>query len=125
MICYNPLAGGLLSGKHRFAEPAQTDTRFGEGGGAQALYKDRYWHEREFLAVEGFVQLARDANIAPVQLAIAWVLAQPGVTSAILGASRPEQLGDALAAPALTLSSELLRQLDNLSHEFRMGDASR
>jgi aryl-alcohol dehydrogenase (NADP+) len=125
MICYNPLAGGLLSGKHRFAEPAQADTRFGEGGGAQALYKERYWHEREFFAVEGFLQLARDANIAPVQLAIAWVLAQPGVTSAILGASRPEQLGDALAAPALTLSSELLRQLDALSHEFRMGDASR
>lgn len=124
LICYNPLAGGLLSGKHRFAEPAQADSRFGAIGGA-GLYKDRYWHEREFIAVEAFLKLAREAGTAPVQLAIAWVLAQPAVTSAILGASRPQQLDDALKAPQLELPPALLSQLSELSHEFRMGDASR
>lgn len=124
MICYNPLAGGLLSGKHRFAEPAAADSRFGAMGGAD-LYKDRYWHEREFIAVEAFVKLAGEAGLAPVQLAIVWVLAQAAVTSVMLGASRPQQLVDALAAPRLELSPGLLAQLDALSHEFRMGDASR
>jgi len=124
MICYNPLAGGLLSGKHRFAQEAEADSRFGTIKGA-AMYKERYWHEREFVAVEAFVKLAQGAGTPPVQLAVAWVLAQPGVTSAILGASRVEQLSDVLAAPQIRISPELMTQLNDLSHEFRMGDASR
>ena len=122
-ICYNPLAGGLLSGKHRF--DAQPDSgRFGAGTAAD-MYKDRYWHEREFIAVSAFVKLAAPAGIAPVQLAVAWVLAQPGVTSAILGASRTDQLAPALACADLRIPPDLLTQLDELSFEFRMGDASR
>lgn len=124
MICYNPLAGGLLSGKHRFAAEPEADSRFGAIKGA-AMYKERYWHEREFVAVEAFVKLAQQAGIPPVQLAVAWVLARPAVTSAIMGASRVEQLSDVLAAPLTQISTDLMTQLDDLSHEFRMGDASR
>ena len=124
MICYNPLAGGLLSGKHRFAQVPEADSRFGAINGA-AMYRDRYWHEREFVAVEAFVKLAQGAGIPPVQLAVAWVLARPGVTSAIMGASRVEQLTDVLAASQTEISPGLMAQLDDLSHEFRMGDANR
>lgn len=124
MICFNPLAGGLLSGKHRFATQPDAQSRFGAIRGA-AMYRDRYWHAREFDAVEAFTRLAAEVGIAPVRLAVAWVLAKPGVTSAILGASRDEQLGEVLAAAQSRLEPQLLARLDDLSHEFRMGDASR
>ncbi len=124
MICYNPLAGGLLSGKHRFTAQPDADTRFGSGKSAD-MYKDRYWHEREFLAVSQFVELAAQAGMAPVRLAVAWVLAQPAVTSAILGASRVQQLPEVLSATEAALDADLLARLNDLSLEFRMGDASR
>ena len=123
-LCYNPLAGGLLSGKHRFDAQAEANSRFGAIKGAE-LYKDRYWHEREFAAVGAFIQLAAQAGIAPVPLAIAWVLAQPVVTSAILGASRPDQVQAALPAADTVVPAEVLSRLNELSHEVRMGDASR
>lgn len=124
MICYNPLAGGLLTGKHRFDAQPEAGGRFGAGSGA-AMYKDRYWHEREFVAVSAFVDLAAQAGIEPVRLAVAWVLARPGVTAAILGASGAAQLAPALAAAGTQLPPDLLARLDELSFEFRMGDASR
>ena len=124
MFCYNPLAGGLLSGKHRFDAQPDADSRFGSGKAA-AMYQDRYWHEREFIAVTAFVELAAQAGIQPVRLAVAWVLAQPGVTAAILGASRADQLAEVLDAAEMEIPPDLLTRLDELSFEFRMGDASR
>jgi len=124
VICFNPLAGGLLSGKHRFDAPASSQTRFGAIAGAD-LYRDRYWHEREFHAVTQFMRVAAEAGMPPVRLAIAWVLAKAGVTSAILGASSALQLDDALASVEAPLDTALVDRLDTLSHEFRMGDASR
>ena len=124
VVCYNPLAGGLLSGKHSPTAAPDANTRFGSGKGA-AMYQDRYWHEREFVAVAEFLKLAAEAGIAPVQLAVAWVLAQPAVTSVIIGASRVTQLPEVLQAPAVTLDAGLLARLAALSHEFRRGDAIR
>ena len=124
MLCYNPLAGGLLTGKHLDLSKPDASGRFGAGGAA-AMYKDRYWHEREFDAVATFVALAKEAGIAPARLAIAWVLAQAGVTCAIVGASRRGQLEDSLAAAQTPLDAGLLARLDQLTREFRMGDAPR
>ena len=124
MICYNPLAGGLLSGKHNITTPPDANSRFGSGKGA-ALYKDRYWHEREFLAVSKFLDLAAQAGMEPVRLAVAWVLSQPAVTSVIIGASRVEQLPNVLWATEAVLDADLLARLNDFSLEFRMGDASR
>lgn len=124
VICYNPLAGGLLSGKHNITMQPDANTRFGSGKGAD-MYKDRYWHEREFLAVSKFLDFAAQAGMEPVQLAVAWVLSQPAVTSVIIGASRVEQLPDVLCATDPTLNADLLTRLNDLSLEFRMGDASR
>lgn len=123
-LCYNPLAGGLLTGKHAGAAAPDAQSRFGVGKSA-AMYQDRYWHEREFQAVAEFLAVARDAGLAPATLAVAWVLAQPGVTCAILGASRVEQLPDALAADAVDLDAAILARLDGISREFRIGDAKR
>lgn len=122
-LCYNPLAGGLLTGKHRMEAP-QESSRYTVGKAA-AMYRDRYWHEQEFEAVKAILPLAQEAGIAPVRLAVAWVLAQPGVTCAIVGASRAEQLADSLASVQTKLDPALLAKLDELTRVFRMGDASR
>ncbi|MDH3320522.1 MAG: aldo/keto reductase [Betaproteobacteria bacterium] len=123
VIPYNPLAGGLLTGKHqRGAPPA--GTRFTLGNAAKT-YTERYWQEREFDTVAAFVKLAKDAGLDPATLAVAWVLAHPAVTSPLVGASKPEQLNASVAAADLKLDPALKAKLDELSHEYRMGDAAR
>jgi aryl-alcohol dehydrogenase-like predicted oxidoreductase len=124
LITYNPLAGGMLSGKHGRGRPPAEGTRFTIPG-AGAMYQERYWHEREFDAVDAFHQIAKDAGLKPATLAVAWVLHQPAVTAPIIGASRPEQLDDTLAAAEVKLDDDLISKLDELTHEFRRGDAAR
>jgi aryl-alcohol dehydrogenase-like predicted oxidoreductase len=123
VIPYNPLAGGMLTGKHkRSAAPAEG--RFTIGAGAKT-YTDRYWHDREFDTVDAFVEMAGEAGVEPATLAVAWVIANPVITAPIIGASKPEQLDASLAAAELKLDPALKAKLDELTHEFRMGDAPR
>jgi len=122
VIPYNPIAGGLLTGKHdRQHAP---DGRFTLGTAGQ-LYRDRYWHEREFDTVEQLRPLASEAGVSLATLAVQWLLANPVVTSAIVGASRPEQLADSLAAAETPLDPELKIRLDELTAVYRQGDAAR
>jgi aryl-alcohol dehydrogenase (NADP+) len=123
-LCYNPLAGGLLTGKHKDLSAIDADSRFGAGKAAK-MYQDRYWHEREFEAVARFIAIAQEAGIAPVRLAIAWVLAQRGVTCAIIGASKASQLPDAFASAETKIPADVMTKLDEMSREFRMGDSQR
>jgi 1-deoxyxylulose-5-phosphate synthase len=124
VISYNPIAGGLLSGKHsRTGQPAE-GTRFTLGS-AGKMYQDRYWHDREFDTVEVLRQLAKEAGVSLVTLSVAWVLANKAITAPIIGASHPEQLNSSLAAAEFTLSQDLKRQLDECTREYRMGDAPR
>jgi aryl-alcohol dehydrogenase (NADP+) len=122
VIPYNPIAGGLLSGKHSRTAPPPEGTRFTLGSAATA-YQDRYWHDREFDTVEALRQLAEKAGVSLVTLSIAWVLASKAITAPIIGASRPEQLDASLAAAEFMLDDDLKRQLDELTHQYRMGDA--
>ena len=124
VIPYNPLAGGMLSGKHARGQPPAEGTRFTISN-AGAMYQERYWHQREFDAVDAFRQIANRAGLKPATLAVAWVLAQPAVTAPILGASRPDQLDDTLAAVDVKLDDDLLHEVDELTREFRRGDAAR
>ena len=124
VIPYNPIAGGLLSGKHSRTAPPPEGTRFTLGTAAKN-YQDRYWHDREFETVDALRQLADKAGVSLVTLAVAWVLANPAITAPIIGASRPDQLEASLAAAELNLDDDLKRQLDELTHEYRMGDAPR
>jgi 1-deoxyxylulose-5-phosphate synthase len=124
VIPYNPIAGGLLSGKHSRANPPPESTRFTLGT-AGKMYQDRYWHDREFDTVEALHGLADEAGVRLVTLAVAWVLANPAVTAPIIGASRPEQLGASLAAAGFTIDDELKRRLDEYTCDYRLGDAPR
>jgi aryl-alcohol dehydrogenase (NADP+) len=69
--------------------------------------------------------LAKEAGTELTTLAIAWVLANSGITSAIIGASKPEQLKASVAAAEFKLDPSLKAKLDEVTHEFRMGDAVR
>jgi aryl-alcohol dehydrogenase-like predicted oxidoreductase len=124
VLPYNPLAGGLLSGKHDRKRPPPEGTRFTIGT-ASSMYQDRYWHEREFDTVSALAEIAKETGTSLVTLAVAWVLANPAVTSPIIGASRPEQLAASVAAVDFELAAEVKQRLDELTADYRMGDAAR
>ncbi len=92
-VVYNPLAGGLLSGKHTRDAPLG-GTRFSESG----MYRDRYWHDENFDAVERLAEAARAEGRSLVSLSLGWVLHHTPADCAILGASRLEQLEENLRA---------------------------
>ena len=123
VIPYNPLAGGFLTGKHRPGSPTDGG-RFTLGAAAER-YQERYWHDRMFATVEELRTLAAEAGMTMAQLAVAWVLANPVITSPIIGASRPEQLADAVAAVSSPLDPALVERLDALTREYRFGDNAR
>ena len=124
VISYNPIAGGLLSGKHNASAPPPEGSRFTLGWAGEA-YQDRYWHEREFETVEALRKLADQAGVSLVTLSVAWVLANKAITAPIIGASRPDQLDASVAAAEYKLDPDLKRQMDELTHGYRMGDAPR
>jgi aryl-alcohol dehydrogenase (NADP+) len=115
VIVFNPLAGGMLTGKHRPGAEPDPGSRFGERLGSTATaYRRRYWQQESLEAVAGLRTHfeGRGQNLA--SLAVAWVLAQPGISAAIVGASRPEQLDATLAASGLSLDAEARAALDEL-----------
>jgi 1-deoxyxylulose-5-phosphate synthase len=121
VIPYNPIAGGLLSGKHRPDAGPLPGTRFTHPT-AGARYRERYWQERELETVEALRPLAAEAGMSMTQMAVAWVLENPVVTAPIIGASRPAQLDDSLAAADKGLDRGLKTRLDELTLEYRLGD---
>ena len=123
VIPYNPLAGGFLTGKHRPGAPTE-GTRFTLGTAAQN-YQQRYWNERDFATVEALRKVAAEAGISLAQLAVAWCLAQPSITSPIIGASRPDQLAEPVAALDRRLDTDVLEQLDELTTDYRHHPAQR
>lgn len=125
VIPYNPLAGGLLTGKHRPDSQPPEGTRFALGTAA-SNYQARYWHDREFASVEAIRAIATEAGMTMATLAVRWVLSNPAVTAPIIGASRTEQLADSLAAAeAGPLAPDLMAQLGELSRSWRAVDAER
>lgn len=125
VIPYNPLAGGLLTGKHNAKAPPPEGSRF-QLGTAGARYQERYWHAREFETIDAVRKVAAEAGMSMVAMSIRWVMSNPAITAPIIGASKPEQLVDTLAAAAEgPLPGDLKRKLDELTREWRAVDAER
>lgn len=97
VIAYNPLAGGFLTGKYQSLEAPPPGTRFTLGKTGD-LYRQRYWHQAQLEAVARLRHFFEPRGKSLIRVAVAWVLQQSGVTSAIVGASRPDQLDESLAA---------------------------
>ena len=121
VIPYNPLAGGLLTGKHSREAPLD-GTRFTLEGGQGQRYMDRYWANISHETVDLIRPVAEQAGVSLAQLSIGWVLANPTVTSPIIGATNPQQLDDAIRAVQNPLDEETISNLNEITYEFRRGD---
>jgi 1-deoxyxylulose-5-phosphate synthase len=125
VIPYNPLAGGLLTGKHDRKAPPPAGTRFALGTAARR-YQERYWNEREFETIEALRPVAAEGGMTMATLALRWVQSNTAITAPIVGASCPEQLADSLAAAEKgPLPVDLKARLDDLTHGWRAVDAER
>jgi aryl-alcohol dehydrogenase-like predicted oxidoreductase len=125
VIPYNPLAGGLLTGKHNRGSSPPQGTRFTLGTAAKR-YQARYWNEREFETIEALRALGNEAGMSMATMAISWIVSNSAITAPIIGASRPEQLADSLAAAEQgPLPSDLKARLDELTLGWRAVDAAR
>jgi 1-deoxyxylulose-5-phosphate synthase len=114
-IVYNPLAGGLLTGKHAPGAAPAADSRFGDRMGETAdTYRRRYWQEEALAAVAELKVFFERRGKALATVAVAWVLQQPGVSAAIVGASKPEQLEATLGAGEMTFDDEERAALDEV-----------
>jgi aryl-alcohol dehydrogenase-like predicted oxidoreductase len=102
VIPYNPLAGGVLTGKYKRGKPLPENTRLSDSEG----YRDRYHTEQTFDIVERFVAAAHARDLTPAQLALAWVMAEPRITSPIIGARTLDQLNDTLGRIDTVLTPE-------------------
>jgi aryl-alcohol dehydrogenase-like predicted oxidoreductase len=111
VVVYNPIAGGLLSGKYGAGDRPRAGTRFTLGAAGE-MYRQRYWDDVQLGLVESLGKQAEARGVELASVAVAWTLAQPGITSAIVGASRPEQLDATLAGAGLELDEELTRSCD-------------
>ena len=125
VIPYNPMAGGMLTGKYRLDQKPNEGRFTAQLGNAGAMYAERYWHEREFATIEKLQAIAAEAGHSLAQTSIAWVMANPVISSAIVGASRASQLTETLAAADVVLDPAIKQKLDDVTVEYRWGDAAR
>ena len=116
VIVWSPLGGGLLTGKHSKAKAAD-DSRFGKvnEGDIWELLKRSLFTDRNFEIVDKVGEIAASLGTTHTAVAVAWTLAQDGVTSAIIGPRTVEQLEDNLTAGELALSDAVLKDLDRTS----------
>lgn len=116
VIPYSPLAAGFLTGKYRRGGERVQSAR---AGAASQYFTDEGWAVLDLV-----VQVAAAHATTPAAVALAWQLAQPGVTAPIVGANSPAQLAEQLPALTLSLGEEELAQLDEVSQPFRRSGQS-
>jgi aryl-alcohol dehydrogenase-like predicted oxidoreductase len=109
-IVWSPLAEGVLSGKYKPGEPVPSDSR--AASDAMSTFIKSRLTDTTLAAVQRLVPIAADAGMSLVELALAWTLRRPELASAIIGASRPEQVHANAAASGKVLSPDVLAAVD-------------
>jgi aryl-alcohol dehydrogenase-like predicted oxidoreductase len=110
-IVWSPIAQGVLSGKYPPGQAPPAGTRASSEGEAADMIS-RWMRDDVLTAVQGLVPIARDLGLTPAQLAVAWVLANPNVSAAIVGASRPEQIAENVKSSGVALTPDVLDAID-------------
>jgi len=111
-IVWSPLAQGVLTGKYRPGAELPEGTRATEEGGRHFIS----WLLRDevLVPVERFCELARESGLSPAEVAIAWVLRNDNVSSAIIGASRPEQVLQNVRGADVKLDDDFVAKIDEV-----------
>ena len=109
-ICWSPLAQGILTGKYAPGRPPPQGSR--ATSSSMGVFMQRRLTEANLAKVERLRPIARDLGLTLAQLALAWVLRRPEVSSAIIGATRPEQVEENARASGVTLDAEVLRTIE-------------
>jgi aryl-alcohol dehydrogenase-like predicted oxidoreductase len=110
-IVWSPLAQGVLTGKYQPGQAPPADSRAASED--MSAFMDRLLDDRVLQAAQRLVPVAEGAGLSMVELALAWVLRQPNVASAIVGASRPEQVHANAGASGVTLGADTLAAVDD------------
>ena len=112
-VVFSPLAHGVLTGKYTPGQPPPAGTRAADEK-QNAVMKSMYWSEKCLTQAQQFKGIAEQMGVKPSQLALAWVLRRPEVSSAIIGASKVSQVEQNVAAVEVSIPDEVLRRLDEL-----------
>jgi aryl-alcohol dehydrogenase-like predicted oxidoreductase len=116
-IVFSPIAQGVLTGKYKpGAEPPAGSRATDEKGGADMI--SRFLNDETLSGVQQLEPIAADLGLTMAQLAVAWVLQNDNVASAIIGASRPEQVVDNVGASGVTLDADVLKRVDEALGEL-------
>jgi voltage-dependent potassium channel beta subunit len=110
-IVWSPLAGGILTGKYRSTDEIPAGSR---GSGSDAMFVRRWMDQGLLDAVQDLRGIAGEAGCTLAQLAVAWCLREPMVSSVIVGATRPEQVDENAAGADVEVDDELLAGVDEL-----------
>ena len=112
-VVWSPIAQGVLTGKYRPGEqPPEGSRATDDKGGANMIKR---WMDDDVLSrVQQLVPLAEEAGLSMAQLAVAWVLQNENVSTAIIGATRPDQVHDNVGAVGTKLDDDLLRKIDEV-----------
>ena len=117
-MVYNPLGGGLLTGKHSFdSDPAHG--RFGDSRLA-AMYRERYWNTAIFEAVQQLSSIADKAGLTLTELALRWLVSKPGAGPILLGGSEVEHLqANITAIGSGALDADVIEACDDVGAALR------
>jgi 1-deoxyxylulose-5-phosphate synthase len=117
MICWSPLAAGMLSGKYQGQNRPAAETRHGHQA---AIVENRYWFDDGLKVVDAVVAVAERIGKTPSQVALSWLFGDARVTAAIVGARRAEQLAENLDAGDFDLPADVRQELSD-AVPFRLG----
>ncbi len=115
LTVYNPIAAGLLTGKHKYGERPDPDTRFAQ----KKLYADRYWSEKNFVALDAYLKLAEECGMPIIEFAMKWCAQNDAVASILTGVSKLSQLeqnltlldGEPIPEDAMKKADEIYAEL--------------
>ena len=112
-IVWSPIAQGVLTGKYQPGQPAPEGSRAADEKGGADMIK-RFMNDDVLTRVQGLKPVADEAGLSMAQLAVAWVLQNPNVAAALVGASRPEQVHENVKAAGVKLEPAVMKQIDDV-----------
>jgi len=111
-VVFSPLAQGMLTGKYKQGESAPAGSRLSDPNAK--IFLERYLTPENFERIDKLQEIAHELGISLAQLALAWVLREENVASALIGASKPEQVEENVKAVGIKLTNDLLTKIEEI-----------